>query len=89
MGMKRGLPQTEFKKTVRGGNVDLSGEEQRTGKKLHDKGLHNSYSSSVIITVVKSWRVRWEGYVVRTPETRIAYKILVEKTCRREVSLGI
>jgi hypothetical protein len=39
--------------------------------------LHNLYSSSSIIRVIKSRRMRWAGHVARMRERRNAYKILV------------
>jgi hypothetical protein len=34
-------------------------------RKLHNEELHNLYSSPNIITMVKSRRMRWAGYVTR------------------------
>jgi hypothetical protein len=34
-------------------------------KKLHNEELHNMYSSPSIIRMIKSKRMRWEGYVTR------------------------
>jgi hypothetical protein len=34
-------------------------------RKLHNEELHNVYSSSSIITMIKSRRMRWAGHVVR------------------------
>jgi hypothetical protein len=42
-------------------------------RKLHDKKLHNLYSSSKIIRMIKSRRMGWAGHV----EIRNAYKIHV------------
>jgi hypothetical protein len=54
--------------------------EEVTGdwRKLHNKELHNSYSAS-IIRMIKSRRVRWEGYVVRMGNKRNQYRMLVGK----------
>jgi hypothetical protein len=46
---------------------------------LHNEELHNLYSSPNINRVIKSRRMRWAGHVARMGETRIAYRILVEK----------
>jgi hypothetical protein len=46
-------------------------------RKLHDEELHNMYSPLSIITVIKSRRMRWAGYITRTGEKRNAYRILV------------
>jgi hypothetical protein len=44
--------------------------ETRGWRKLHDEELHNLYSSSSIIRIVKSRRMRWEGHVARMEEKR-------------------
>jgi hypothetical protein len=48
-------------------------------RKLHNKELHNLYSSPNIIRMNKSRRMRWAGHVARMWETRNAYRILVGK----------
>jgi hypothetical protein len=48
-------------------------------RKLHNKELHNLYSSPDIIRQVKSRRMRWAGNVARMGEERKVYKVLVEK----------
>jgi hypothetical protein len=48
-------------------------------RKLHKEELHNLYSSPSIIRVIKSRRMRWEGYVARMGEKTNAYRILVGK----------
>jgi hypothetical protein len=48
-------------------------------RKLHKEKLHNLYSSSNIIRMIKPRRVRWAGYVARVGEKRNAYRILVGK----------
>jgi hypothetical protein len=57
--------------------------------KLHTEELHNLYSSSSIIRMIKSRRMRWAGNVERMGAKRNAYRILVEsqrqlgrQTCR-------
>jgi hypothetical protein len=47
--------------------------------RLHNEELRNVYSSTNIIRVMKSRRMRWVGLVVRMREMRNAYKILVGK----------
>jgi hypothetical protein len=42
--------------------------------------LHNLYSSSSIIRIIKSRRMRWEGHVARMGEKRNAYRIKPEET---------
>jgi hypothetical protein len=47
--------------------------------KLHNEELHNLYSSSSIIRIIKSRRMRWAGHVARTGEKRNVYRLLVGK----------
>jgi hypothetical protein len=44
-------------------------------RKLHNEELRDLYSSSSIIRLIKSRRMRWEGHVARMGErkTRIGY----------------
>jgi hypothetical protein len=46
---------------------------------MHNEELHNLYSSSSIIRMIRSRRMRWEGHVVRMGEKRNAYRILMGK----------
>jgi hypothetical protein len=48
-------------------------------RKLHNKELHNLYSSPSIIRIIKSRRMRWAGHVSRMGEKRNVYRILVGK----------
>jgi hypothetical protein len=48
-------------------------------RKLHNKELHNFYSSPNILTIIKSRKIRWTGHVARMGETRNAYSISVGK----------
>jgi hypothetical protein len=48
-------------------------------RKLHNKELHNLYSSPSIIRI-KSRGMRWTRHVARMGENRNAYRILVGKT---------
>jgi hypothetical protein len=48
-------------------------------RKLHNEDLHNSYSSSSIIRMIKSRRMRFAGHVARLGGKRNAYRILVGK----------
>jgi hypothetical protein len=48
-------------------------------RRSHTEELHNLYSSSHFIRVIKSRRTRRAGLVLRTREMRNAYKILVGK----------
>jgi hypothetical protein len=46
-------------------------------RKLHNRELYNLYSSSSLIRIIKSRRMRWAGYVARMWDMRNAYRILV------------
>jgi hypothetical protein len=48
-------------------------------RKLHNEELHDLYSSSSIIRIIKSWRLRWAGHLARMGEKRNAYRLLVGK----------
>jgi hypothetical protein len=48
-------------------------------RKLHNEELHNFCSSSSIIRIIKSRRMRWVGHVARMGTNRNAYSILVGK----------
>jgi hypothetical protein len=44
-------------------------------RKLHNKELHNLYSSPSIIRMIKSRTMRWAGHAARMWEKRNAYRI--------------
>jgi hypothetical protein len=48
-------------------------------EKLHNEELHDLYSSSNIVRVIKSKRMRWAGHVARIGEERGVYRVLVRK----------
>jgi hypothetical protein len=48
-------------------------------RQLHNKELHDLYSSPSIIRIIMSRRVRWAGHVARMGEKRNAYRLLVGK----------
>jgi hypothetical protein len=48
-------------------------------EKLHNKGIHNLYSSPNIIRMMKSRRLSWVGHASRIGEERNAYKMLMRK----------
>jgi hypothetical protein len=48
-------------------------------RKLHNEELNNLYSSTNIVRVIKSRRMRWAGHVARKGVSRVVYRILVEK----------
>jgi hypothetical protein len=52
-------------------------------RKLQNEELHNLYSWPIVITMIKSKRMRWAGHVARMGETRNAYGILVGKPERK------
>jgi hypothetical protein len=59
-------------------------EQKRDGvtgewRKLHNKELHDLYSSPSIIRIIKSRRMRLAGRVARMEEKRNAYRLLVVK----------
>jgi hypothetical protein len=53
--------------------------EVREWRKLHEKELYYLYSSSSVVQVIKSKRMRWAGHVARMGERRGAYSGLVGK----------
>jgi hypothetical protein len=55
-------------------------------RKVHNEKLHNLYSSPRIIRIIKSRRMRLAGNVARIGEKRYAYRILVGKTRRKEIT---
>jgi hypothetical protein len=46
---------------------------------LHNEELHNMYTFSNIVRVIKSRKMRWSGHVACMGEMRNAYNILVGK----------
>jgi hypothetical protein len=48
-------------------------------RKLHNRVLHNLYSSPDIIRQIKSGRMCWAGHVARMGEVRNVYRVLVGK----------
>jgi hypothetical protein len=46
---------------------------------LHNRELHNLYSSPDIVRQIKSRRMRWPGHVARMGEGRNVYRVLVGK----------
>jgi hypothetical protein len=47
---------------------------------LHNGRFHNLYPPPNIIRKMKSWKMRWAGYVAGKRERRNIYKILAVKT---------
>jgi len=52
-------------------------EVKREWRKLHNEELNDLYSSSNIVRVMKSRRMRWAGHVARMGERRGVYRALV------------
>jgi hypothetical protein len=48
-------------------------------RKLHNEELHNLYSSPIIITIIKTRRMKWVEHVARMGEKRNVYRLLVGK----------
>jgi len=48
-------------------------------KRLHNEELNDLYSSSNIVRVIKSRRMRWAGHVAHMGEERGVYRVLVGK----------
>jgi hypothetical protein len=55
-------------------------------RKLHNEELHNLYSSSSIIRMIKSRRMRCAGHVARMGRKRNAYRVQVGK---REIKIPL
>jgi hypothetical protein len=49
-------------------------------RKLHNEELHKLYSSTNIIRIIKSRRMRSAGHVLRMGEKRNVYKVMVGKS---------
>ena len=49
----------------------------RGWRKLHKEKLNDLYSSSSIVWVIKSRRLRWAGHVSHTGESKCVYRVLV------------
>jgi hypothetical protein len=57
--------------------------DRRGVKWYHNEEFHNVYSSSNIIRMMKSRRVRWAGHLTYTGKKRTTYRILVRKPERK------
>jgi hypothetical protein len=58
-------------------------------RKLHNDELHSLYSSSNIVRVIKSRRMRWAGHVTRTGEGRGVFWLGVPKGRDHWEDLGV
>jgi len=61
-------------------------EVTKKWRKLHNEELHDLYSSSNMVRVIKSRRMRWAGCVARMGERRGVYRILVGKTEKKDAT---
>jgi hypothetical protein len=52
-------------------------EEDGSWRKVQNDELHSLYSSTNIVRVIKSRRMRWEGHVASMEEGRGIYRVLV------------
>jgi len=59
---------------------EVTGEWRR----LHNVELNDLYSSSNIVRVIKSRRMRWAGHVACTGEEKGVYRVLVGKRRERD-----
>jgi hypothetical protein len=55
---------------------------------LHNKELHNLYSSSNTIRQIKSRRMRWVGLVAHMGEVKKVHKVLVGRLKRKRLLGG-
>jgi len=49
-------------------------------RRLHSEDVHEPYSSTNIIRLIRDGRMRWAVYVVRMEKKRDAYRVLVGKS---------
>jgi hypothetical protein len=54
-------------------------EEGGSWRKLHNDELRNLYSSSNIVRVIESRRMRWAGHGIRMGEGRGVYRVLARR----------
>jgi hypothetical protein len=54
---------------------EVTGEWRR----LHNKELNDLYSSTTIVQVIKSGRMRWVGHVAHMGESRGVYRFSMDK----------
>jgi hypothetical protein len=55
-------------------------DEDGSWRKLDNDELHSLYSLPNTVSVIKSRRMRWAGYMARMGEGRGVYRVLVERT---------
>jgi len=54
-------------------------DEDGSWRKYHNDELHDLYSSSNLVRVIKAGRLRWAGHVARMGEGRGVYRVLIGK----------
>jgi hypothetical protein len=47
---------------------------------IHNEELHNLYTSPNVIRMIKSWRMRWAGYIARMKDKINAYRFSAGKS---------
>jgi hypothetical protein len=58
-------------------------------RKLHNEKLHNLYTSTSMMRIIRTRRTRWSGHVARMGEKRNACRIFVGKLEKmRPVGVG-
>ena len=58
-------------------------EVTREWRRLYNEELNSLYSSSNIVRMIKSRRLRWAGHAARMGERRVVYRVLVGKPERK------
>ena len=66
-------------------NIWPKRDENGEWRRLHNEEFHSLYRSANIVKVIKSRRLRWAGHEARMGEGRSAFKILTDKTYRKEI----
>jgi hypothetical protein len=54
-------------------------EATESWRGMHNEELHNLYSSPSVIRIIKTRKMKWEGYVARIVGNRNIYEILMVK----------
>jgi hypothetical protein len=83
-GIRKYIPVTatsNFISFLTKGIIFPNNLETSTGewRKLHNEKLHDLYSSSTTLRVIKSRKMRWAGHVTRKGEGRGIHRVLVGK----------
>ena len=60
--------------------MDLWGNRlKEEWRKVHNMDLYDMYCLFIIVRVIKSTRMRWEGHVARIVESSSVYRVLMGK----------